>query len=393
MNVSKIKLSIIVPFYNVEKYFVECLNSILSYKNDDIEVLLIDDCGQDSSKSIAESYANLDSRVKVITHSFNKKQGAARNTGLRECCGEYVWFVDSDDLLVEGCIEKIIECFEKTKSCAFLYKYKCFFADSPKTSYHVDYVHDFESLKYQTVDQVLLFDKKHQKELFLKSIVKEFCNAWALCFKRSFLLENNFFFKENTYLEDAVTILWLTKSQSISYCHDITSYIYRIRINSATREKVTKGKYRYNIVMLREVIEFCSKYDAGQDKFLSYLSWCRIFRLIYGDFPPFLQAGRRNFKRAVVGVCAELRLAKTKLMTDFDLVFCALLVVDRSNKNARKIANVICEKSTNRELKKAIEGGFGKYANNKYWKIFKKAVKFCLPHGVIEWRNRRRNRK
>ena len=100
------KISIIVPIYNVEKYIKQCLLSILeqSYKN--LEIILVNDGTQDSSMEIIKSYL-LDSRIKVI----NKENGglsSARNRGLEIATGDYVAFIDSDDWIR---VDKLMELY------------------------------------------------------------------------------------------------------------------------------------------------------------------------------------------------------------------------------------------------------------------------------------------
>ena len=92
------KISIVVPIYNVEKYLAECIESIQnqSYKN--LEIILVDDESPDNSGKIAEKYASNDERIKVI-HKKNGGLSDARNAGIEVATGDYLMFVDSDDLL------------------------------------------------------------------------------------------------------------------------------------------------------------------------------------------------------------------------------------------------------------------------------------------------------
>lgn len=91
-------LSIIVPVYNAGNYLQGCVDSILCQKGCDFELLLVDDGSTDGSEKICDDYASEDSRIKVI-HRKNGGASSARNTGLRNASGEWVMFVDSDDML------------------------------------------------------------------------------------------------------------------------------------------------------------------------------------------------------------------------------------------------------------------------------------------------------
>ena len=102
------KISIIIPVYNVEKYLRECLDSCINQTLADIEIICVDDCSPDNSIKILEEYQAKDYRIKIFRHEKNKNLGAARNTGIQNAIGEYVWFVDSDDYI-------------DTKACQILY--------------------------------------------------------------------------------------------------------------------------------------------------------------------------------------------------------------------------------------------------------------------------------
>ena len=92
----KPKVSIIVPVYNVEKYLVRCMESLLNQTLKEIEIILVDDGSPDNCPQMCDEYARRDSRVKVI-HKSNAGLGYARNSGLDVAVGEYIAFVDSDD--------------------------------------------------------------------------------------------------------------------------------------------------------------------------------------------------------------------------------------------------------------------------------------------------------
>ena len=103
---SSIKVSIIVPVYNAEKYLKECLDSLVRQTLSDIEIIIIDDGSKDHSGSICEEYAAKDCRFHVI-HKENEGLGYARNTGITAAKGEYIGFVDADDYVDQRMFEKL----------------------------------------------------------------------------------------------------------------------------------------------------------------------------------------------------------------------------------------------------------------------------------------------
>ena len=106
MDVHKL-ISVIVPVYNVEEYLEECLDSIKYQTHKNIEVILVNDGSTDGSKEICELYCKNDSRFKLI-NQVNQGLSEARNVGLQESVGEYIFFVDSDDVIKVDILETLL---------------------------------------------------------------------------------------------------------------------------------------------------------------------------------------------------------------------------------------------------------------------------------------------
>lgn len=101
------KVSVIVPIYNVEKYLDRCVNSIINQTYTNLEIILVDDGSPDNCPNLCDDWAKKDSRIKVI-HKENGGLSDARNAGLDICTGDYVTFVDSDDLIDEKFVEVLL---------------------------------------------------------------------------------------------------------------------------------------------------------------------------------------------------------------------------------------------------------------------------------------------
>ncbi len=110
-------VSIIVPVYNVEKYLVECLDSLLGQTMQNFEIICIDDGSTDRSADILRRYASQDRRITVLTQE-NAGVSAARNAGIKRAQGDYLYFMDSDDVLSKNALETLWNCIEAT--CADL---------------------------------------------------------------------------------------------------------------------------------------------------------------------------------------------------------------------------------------------------------------------------------
>ena len=101
-------VSIIIPIYNIAEYVSLCVDSVLLQTYKEIEIILVDDGSTDASSEICDNYAALDERIRVI-HRNNGGLSAARNSGIDIASGEYIYFVDGDDLIHPECIERLLE--------------------------------------------------------------------------------------------------------------------------------------------------------------------------------------------------------------------------------------------------------------------------------------------
>ena len=117
------KISIIVPVYNVEQYVGECIESILNQSFKNIELILINDGSKDNSGFICDQYAKKDNRIKVI-HKKNEGVSIARNIGISNASGEYIAFVDSDDIVDEEIYTTMLKAMKKNESDLVMCRYK-----------------------------------------------------------------------------------------------------------------------------------------------------------------------------------------------------------------------------------------------------------------------------
>lgn len=114
------KVSIIIPVYNVEKYLNRCVDSVIEQTYEDLEIILVDDGSKDNSGQMCDEIALKDSRI-IVHHQENGGLSAARNAGLEISSGEYIFFLDSDDYLTPDCIEKAVSlCKENDAQIAIM---------------------------------------------------------------------------------------------------------------------------------------------------------------------------------------------------------------------------------------------------------------------------------
>ena len=110
-----VKVSVIIPVYNVEPYLKQCMDSVVGQTLKDIEIICVDDGSTDNSLDILREYAAEDSRIQIIEQK-NAGAGAARNNGMRYATGKYLSFLDSDDFFEPRMLEKAYDLAEKDQA-------------------------------------------------------------------------------------------------------------------------------------------------------------------------------------------------------------------------------------------------------------------------------------
>lgn len=120
MSKTTSKVSIVIPVYNAEKFIEQTVDSVLNQTYENIEVLLVDNLSKDNSLKMIKGYAKKDKRVKVFQEKDKQSVGAARNLGIKKSTGEYITFIDSDDLALPFLVEKLL-CNAKENNSDIVY--------------------------------------------------------------------------------------------------------------------------------------------------------------------------------------------------------------------------------------------------------------------------------
>jgi glycosyltransferase involved in cell wall biosynthesis len=133
---SPIKISVIVPVYNVEKYIQQCLESLTNQTLRDIEIIFIDDASPDASSEAIELEAKKDNRISLIRNHTNEGVGASRNTGIAAATGKYLKIIDSDDFLASDALEVLYNEAEHHQADIVFHDAYSFWSPSNMKSYH-----------------------------------------------------------------------------------------------------------------------------------------------------------------------------------------------------------------------------------------------------------------
>jgi glycosyltransferase involved in cell wall biosynthesis len=173
---SPIKVSIIIPVYNKEKYLKDCLDSVTNQTLSEIEIICIDDGSTDKSLDILEEYKRKDDRIKVYSYS-NHGPGFARNKGLNKAHGEYIAFIDADDWIENSTLECLYSAAKKDNSDLVLFNALEHYTN--KTKERSYYSHDIEkSFNWRQYPDIVMNNylivctKLHKKELIDKHDIK-----------------------------------------------------------------------------------------------------------------------------------------------------------------------------------------------------------------------------
>lgn len=216
-----LKISVIVPVYNVEQYLPRCIDSILAQTFTDFELLLIDDGSQDESGRICDEYAKKDKRIRVF-HSANNGASAARNIGLNYAKGKYISFIDSDDWIEPTYYSD----FFGDESLDYDVYFQNYIQHNPDGSIKLKDLIPC-SVTNGHVDNAILYLMKEVK----------FGWSWIKLFKHSLIKENNIRFDENISLrEDELFAFQYCKSIKSLCIRNKANYHYYIYENSLTRK-------------------------------------------------------------------------------------------------------------------------------------------------------------
>ncbi len=185
------KLSVIVPVYNMaaEGKLQFCLDSLVNQTISDYEIITVDDASTDNSLEVLQEYAGkYPDKVRVLAHEVNKRQGGAKNTGLKAAAGEWVGFIDSDDWVTPDYYEKLLRRAEETG------------ADMVGCDYNLVHSHTFEVgqvVQNNSAQQTGVLDRERHGRLIMRSgsmVIK--------IYKRRVIEENHLDFPEGIFYED-----------------------------------------------------------------------------------------------------------------------------------------------------------------------------------------------
>ena len=250
----EINVSVIIPVYNVEEYIEQCVNSLINQDIRKVEFIFVNDGSTDKSIMNLKKYN--DCRIKIINRE-NGGLSAARNTGMKAAIGKYILFLDSDDYLKDNkALERMYKIAEENDSDIVVGNAVKVYEDGSELPIYRD--------------EEIFFECTLKSKLFLKEFIKKDSiqvPVWMNLYKRTFLLDNNLFFKEGILHEDELfTPQAFLKANNISV-YKSNFYAYRQRANSIMTSPEKQEKRCTDILNICcELVDIFSEIDDNELK-------------------------------------------------------------------------------------------------------------------------------
>lgn len=244
----EIKVSVVVPVYNVAGYLEKSLNSLVHQTLSEIEILCIDDASTDESYSILKKYEEKYPQLIVLQNSENRGQSYSRNRGINAAKGEYIQFVDADDFLENDALETL---YRKAKA------------------YHLDLLR-FNYMPHDSVHENARINQKHyagytcesvrdNTELFYCLMMDRTaafeCYPWLNFLRRKWVLENQLFFREGMIFEDILYTYKLFMCSGRAMTLDKKMYHYLLREGSTVTKEVGQAHIHGQLLCVNEIIK------------------------------------------------------------------------------------------------------------------------------------------
>ena len=318
----EIKVSVVIPVYNVAPYIDECLHSVMNQTwQGPMECILVDDCGTDDSMSLIErklqSYSG-EIDFRIIHHQQNKGLSAARNTGIDAVTGDYVYFLDSDDEITPDCIELLASPLKQQDFDFVVGDYQLI-----GTSKQMD------PLRLQ--DGATLYGEEvlrayRVKDWYLMSVNK--------LYHMAFLNGNHLRFCEGIIHEDELWSFQIACLAQSLFAVGHVTYLYKIREGSITVKKNHERRCRCINVILKEMCEFSRQHHLSHNMDVHNL--IQNFQMItlnsiYSEAPhlfsQFYQDQRRNMNVIWKECCATNGLQLRKQLRDLHLLLPPYLAI------------------------------------------------------------------
>ena len=301
-----IQLSVIIPIYKVEKYLRQCVDSVINQKIENLELILVDDGSPDQCPQICDEYAEKYDFIKVI-HKPNGGLSSARNTGIRAAAGEYLIFMDSDDWWNPDVDVNAMfaEVSQRPNVEMFLFS-------------SLDYIEGagyFKRTEHGRLDGIRVDTVEHYYEDLLNNGNLEISAATKIL-KRSFLIENDLFFKEGIVCEDSEWIVRLLRVLSAVCVLNEPLYICRLGRADSITNTVGLSNLKDMLGIIESSLDYYADARNSSERknyelcYCAYLWFCALG--LANGLPKQDYQELRHLLKATASVCAYSNSPKTR---------------------------------------------------------------------------------
>ena len=332
MNTDKkeYEISVIMPCYNTEKYVEETLKSVLNQSFKNYEIICLNDGSTDGTVQILNKYQKLYSNIRVIS---NENHGVAyeRNIGIQSSKGKYIYYMDSDDLIRENCLETLYNYAENDKLDVVYFEADSFYETE-------EIKKDFPQF------QTLYHRKKEYKEVYSghdlyiqMEQAGDIKMSVGLQFaRRDFLIENNIHFEEMRAFEDNLYTLQVMLKADKARCVKDSLYLRRVRSDSIMTGKVNKVRFEAYNRIIKELLELLER--ESQDSELQDA----LYKRIRGTFINIY----KDYSKVSIEEKLEIFESKNRELLLFAEISCFINIEEKERKEvAEKLKKAYTEKS------------------------------------------------
>ncbi len=297
---NEVKVSLIIPVYNVQNYLYNCLKSAVNQTLKDIEIIIINDGSTDLSIDIIKNFIKCDERI-IFINQQNQGLSHARNVGIKKAKGEYIAFLDSDDTIDITFLEKMYNNAKETNSDVVMCNYVRVIDKSNKV-YSIN----------RKLKQNIFSSKEAVHKIILDISIQNY--AWDKIYKRSLFIDNNIFYPEGIYFEDMPTTFKL-----FFYANQI-SYIDEFLYNYLQREKsITKTFSDKHINDIIKALSLMKEFMLDVGIYLKYQKEYKFF--CYKNLMFFTQnilfkykSDKYTIKQSLKFFCNQVNMLKNDII-------------------------------------------------------------------------------
>ena len=376
---NKTQVSIIIPVFNAAKFLKECLHSVIKQSYKDIEILCVDDGSTDNSAKIVTDIAKKDSRVRLISQQ-NQGVSAARNNGIKHAKGDFIAFLDADDMFDKDCIKKAYEAIKKNKSDIVVFGTRTVCGQETVVRWDFDIIKKLSNGELDSNNFSITVNLLH--------------NIWDKLYRRDFLIRNDIQFPTGYKIgEDGVFCIecYLNKAK-FTY---LAECLYNYRIHQGSVSHASEHNIMYQI----EAFKYIERLDLYKKQpndikaviFGKYLSGCVWLKQqlsaplssdVYRKVQQFVVLQKRKLGKKRIESLYEYGVYKQEFkQLTFKKFIKKLFSIDNDEDLTHKVLTIFCMKFKFKKHYKPVTIDYFKNANQHSVMIFEAQPHHgeCIP--------------